>query len=217
MRLWIFDLDGTLTNSFPLFFENMHRICSEHGVELNEELLRASLSGPLPQLFARLLGEERSAPAMARLLELSLEHSHRSPLYDGIEETLRILKEHGREIAVWTARDRVSAERLLVTTGLDRYVTELVSGCCVSQGKPHPEGAQLLLSRFGRVGADGVMVGDHEHDVSAAREAGLLGVRASWNSYWGGNACSIANHQFHDVPSFRNWVQEQLFALPHGK
>lgn len=207
MHLWIFDLDGTLTDSFPLFFENMRVICREHGVEMTEEDLRASLSMPLPPLFEKLCGPGTSERCMHRLLELSMANVHRSPLYEGIEDTLKVLKAGGREIAVWTARDKTSAERLLQASGLDRYVTSLVSGGCVARNKPYPDGARLLLERFRRPAHEAVMIGDHEHDVSAAREAGLTGVRASWNNFWERKACTIAPHQFFDVAGFRGWVE----------
>ena len=207
MRLWIFDLDGTLTDSFPLFFENMQIICREHGVNMTIDDLKACLSGPLPPIFERLCGPGTSAHAMERLRELSMANVHRSPLYEGIEDTLKVLRDSGREIAVWTARDKASAERLLKTSGLDQYATQLVSGCCVPRNKPYPDGARLLLERFRREAREAVMVGDHEHDVSAAREAGLVGVRASWNDFWGREACSIAQHQFFDVAGFRDWVE----------
>ncbi|RZA02768.1 MAG: HAD family hydrolase [Proteobacteria bacterium] len=210
VRLWIFDLDGTLTDSFPLFFENMQMICAERGVQISLDDLKACLSGPLPPIFERLLGPGTAPAAMARLKDLSIERAHHSPLYEGIEETLDVLRSAGRDIAVWTARDKASAEHLLKATGLNKYATQLVSGCCVPRNKPYPDGAQLLLERFGRLATEGVMIGDHEHDVSAARDAGLLGVRASWNELWGREACAIARHQFHDVASFRAWVVEAM-------
>ena len=57
---------------------------------------------------------------------------------------------------------------------------------------------------------DAIMIGDHVHDMTAAKQIGLFGVRASWNGYWGAGACELADRQFHSVSDFTTWVDRVI-------
>jgi pyrophosphatase PpaX len=207
MKLWIFDLDGTLTDSFPVFFRAMQGIFAGHGKPLSEEMLHAALGSTMPNFFGLHLGEEHSAKAVEDLCRLSIEHAGDVRPFAGIEACLADLQASGREIAVWTARDRDSAEKVLSVSGLGRYASHLVSGNCVRHNKPDPEGARKVLAHFRRGGEETVMIGDHHHDVNGARAAGLTSVRASWNPYWKSERCELAHHQFFRVEDFSAWAR----------
>lgn len=209
-QLWIFDLDGTLTDSFPLFTSSVEAIFRAHGLTFTDDHLREILGMDARPFFAKYLGAERSVWASEELFRLSMEGAARIPVYEGIERVLTSLRAAKREISVWTGRDLRSAREVLKATGLDAYVDHCVSGSCVSVNKPNPEGASQVLSRHGRGAHEGVMIGDHVHDMTAAKAIGLYGVRASWNGYWGVNPCDLADRQFHSVVDFASWVDEKL-------
>jgi phosphoglycolate phosphatase-like HAD superfamily hydrolase len=207
MKLWIFDLDGTLTDSFPVFFRSMRSIFSRRGKEISDAQLHSALGTTMPEFFALHLGAEHAAAAVRELAELSVISVNEVKPFEGIPECLELLRSRQREIGIWTARDRDSAERILASSGIGRFASHLVSGNCVTRAKPDPEGAQLTLARFSRTASESVMVGDHAHDVNAALSAGVFGVRASWNPYWPREACTIAQAQFFSVPDFARWIE----------
>jgi len=210
MKLWIFDLDGTLTDSFPVFFRAMTEIFHQHGKSLEEEQLHQALGSTMPEFFTQHLGQAAAKPALAELRRLSVERAGEVLPFSGIEECLSSLRASGREIAVWTARDRDSTDRILSVSGLGRFASHVVTGNCVSRAKPDPEGARKVLEHFRRDGEETVMIGDHHHDVNAARAAGLTGVRASWNPYWTGQLCTVAHHQFFKVEDFSLWMKARI-------
>lgn len=210
MKLWIFDLDGTLTDSFPVFFRAMTEIFSDHGVTIREEQLHAALGSTMPEFFARHLGAGRAPAALEKLRRLSVDGASDVRPFPGITECLETLRSRGREIAVWTARDRESTEQILRGSGLGSFAKEVVTGNCVSKAKPDPEGARLVLGRLRRGAEEAVMVGDHLHDVNAAKAAGVLGVRAGWNPYWPREHCPVADRQFFTVPEFAEWIQAEV-------
>jgi HAD superfamily hydrolase (TIGR01509 family) len=208
MKLWIFDLDGTLTDSFPVFFRSMREIFAAHGKSISDEELRIALGSSMPAFFTRHLGAEHVRASIEELRRLSVLYVNDVRAYDGIHACLDSLRENGREIAVWTARDRDSTQHVLRAAGLEGYAREVVTGCCVSRGKPDPEGARIVLDRLQRTPRETLMIGDHLHDVSAARAAGMYGVRASWNPYWEREACGVADRQFFTVGDFAGFVRE---------
>lgn len=210
MQLWIFDLDGTLTDSFPVFFRSMKEIFSDHGRAIREEDLHTALGSTMPEFFTHHLGAPHVPAAIEKLRRLSVDSAVDVRPFPGIAGCLETLRARGREIAVWTARDRESTDRLLHATGLGHFAGQVVTGNCVSKAKPDPEGARLVLSRTGRQPTEAVIVGDHHHDVNAARAAGVFGVRASWNPYWKREPCTVAERQFFSVPDFAAWLSAEV-------
>jgi HAD superfamily hydrolase (TIGR01662 family) len=206
MKVWVFDLDGTLVDSFSHYFVLLDEIFREHGARFSSELCQPALTQPLPEFFEQHLGKEAVGPAMSVLQEKSNADAERIRPFEGLPAALRHLAEQGARIAVWTNRDRVSAELILEHSGLKPYAQAFVSGSCVNQRKPHPEGLLRIIDTFGCKPSDVTMVGDHEHDVTAAKSAGARAVRASWHSHWVVDPCTVADAQFHHVSDFSEWV-----------
>jgi len=210
MKHFVFDLDGTLVDSFASYFELLERIFAEYGkargATFKDSLRTAALTDPLLEFFEQHLGADQVAPAMALLQQVSNADASRIPVFAGVFDALEHLRQRGAKIGVWTNRDRESAGLILEKTGLAPFMTSFVSGSCVALRKPHPEGLLRVIAEFGCAPHEVTVVGDHEHDVTAARQAGAHSVRASWHAYWAVEPCHVAHLQFHSSQSFLNWV-----------
>jgi HAD superfamily hydrolase (TIGR01549 family) len=206
MKNWVFDLDGTLVDSFAHYFGTLEEIFAAHGSRFVPDLRQAALTDPLDLFFEKHIGPTAVPPAFEMLRLLSNESARHILPFAGIEKVVRELKRRGARVAVWTNRDLESATLILKHSGLKPLAELCVSGTCVDLRKPHPEGLLRLIQHFGCAPSDVTMVGDHEHDVTAANEAGVRAVRASWHAYWKIDACPDADFQFHSVPDFENWA-----------
>jgi pyrophosphatase PpaX len=207
MKHWVFDLDGTLVDSFGHYFDALREIFTLHGATFSSDLHHAALTDHPVTFFQRELGGKVTSQAIAHLQERSNSDAARVQPFPGAMETVRHLTERGSRVAVWTNRDRQSARLILDQTGLAKYADTLVSSCCVTQRKPHPEGLLKLSEVFACRPSEITMVGDHEHDVTAAKSVGARAVRASWHQYWPATPCSTADRQFFEFPDFQQWVQ----------
>jgi len=208
--LFVFDLDGTLVDSFGHYFESLttifNELGTEKGVKFTDELRYPSLTEPLPKFLSDSLGENQGAAAMKLIRELSCEHSKHIRPFDGMMDVLDRLKTRGAKVAVWTNRDFPSASLILEHSGLKPMLDAFVSGSCVKDKKPHAEGMGKILNTMGLSNDGVVMIGDHEHDVWAAKSASVRAVRASWHTYWEIQACKEADHQFYKVKEFSDWT-----------
>lgn len=207
MKHWVFDLDGTLVDSFSQYFETLTHIFNEYGVTFTDAHRLPALTESLPAFFDRILGPGTAAPALEKLRQMSSDDAARIRPFEGVETFLSDLKSNGAKIGVWTNRDFESAKLILQHSGLDRYVEEFVSGTCTVLRKPHPEGLLRIIDNFKADLSTVTMVGDHEHDVVAAKTAGVRGVRASWHSYWSVEPCPHTEHHFHDFSQFSDWAK----------
>lgn len=208
MQNWVFDLDGTLVDSFASYFGALEEIFRAHGAHFTSALRQAALTEPLDRFFAVHLGRAAVPSAFDQLQTLSNDGARHIRPFGGIERTIQALLERGARVAVWTNRDLVSANLILKHSGLAHLSEACVSGTCVELRKPHPQGLLRIIERFGCDPSAVTMVGDHEHDVSAAKQIGVRAVRASWHSYWKVDACPTADAQFHDVAVFTSWALE---------
>ena len=214
MKHWIFDLDGTLVDSFALYFEALTAIFKGSGKAFGPELRLPALSEYLPDFFEKHLGHRAVANAMIAIQARGNEDARRVIPFSGIIPLIEELVRSGSRIAVWTNRDRVSTELILQHSGLQKYVDICITRTCVSKPKPDSEGLLRILERFD-CGPDAVtMVGDHEYDVEAAKIMGVRSVRAGWHGYWKMDRCLRADHQFESVEAFCSWVRGQVPSDP---
>jgi len=207
MKHWVFDLDGTLVDSFNHYFIALDEIFTAHGKKFSPKYHHAVLTQPLQQFFEKHLGEKSVKSAFELLQSTSNRDAKTIRPFTGLTETLTHLKSKGARMAVWTNRDLVSAKLMLKHSGLDQFTEICVSGTCVKERKPNPEGLLRIMKEFGCKSDTVTMVGDHEHDVSAAKSVGVRAVRASWHGYWKMDRCSYADHQFHRTEEFSTWVK----------
>lgn len=206
MKHWVFDLDGTLVDSFAHYFESTAEIFKHFGVPFNSELHYSILTEPLVQLYAQKLGKENLELALQMLQDKSNNDATKIRAFSGVHGALQELKKNDARIGVWTNRDLESATLILEHSGLKDLVEICVSGTCTTLRKPDPEGLLRVIQHFNCRPSEVIMIGDHEHDVSAAKDVGAIGVRASWHGYWKMDACKTANHQFHEFSDFKNFV-----------
>lgn len=154
-RLVIFDMDGTLTRptlDFP-------KIRQALGVpEPLLESLQALPPGP---------GRER---AYALLAEFEHEAAQASELNAGAREILELLPRRGVASALVTRNSRRSVRTVIEKHALrfDTVVTREDA-----PAKPRPEPLWLICERLAVPPAQALMVGDHEMDVQAGRNAGM--------------------------------------------
>ena len=205
MKAWVFDLDGTLVDSFGHYFVSLGKVFEMSGMKFGDELRLTALTEPLPLFLQRQLGAAQVPAAIAELQRLSnLDAEHIRP-FDGAMDLVRALKDRGDHVSVWTNRDFVSADLILMHSGLSKFIDTCVSGTCVENRKPHPEGLRRIMEQFGLAPTQVTMIGDHEHDVTGAKGAGARAVRASWHEYWQMPKCPDADHQFYCFKEFFFW------------
>jgi HAD superfamily hydrolase (TIGR01549 family) len=212
MKAWVFDLDGTLVDSASFYIAALGDVFRAHGLPFTDAEFRQGLTTPVDVLLPLFLGEPAAAVALVELQKRFNHDAAKIRMFEGIEETLLLLKSQGAAVAIWTARERESAEIILKATGLGSLVDAFVSASCVSKSKPDPEGLRLVLERLGHDVHDAVMIGDHEHDMVAAQACGVRSVRAAWSPHFALHSrgrCSRAQEQFENVAQMKSWVNRR--------
>lgn len=213
MKYWVFDLDGTLVDSHSSYFECLGETFKTFGGKLTDEdkaeVLRIS-SKDREFFLGQRLGIHQASAALADLERRLMEERVRTPAFEGVMEILKTLNNQNFKMAVWTARDMASAQLTLKSSGLHAYFSAFMSGSCVNQCKPHPEGLVRLSQVFGCEPTDMIMVGDHDNDMKAAKAFGAKAVRVQWHDPKAPLVCKLADWHFKDARSMFTWVNQVI-------
>jgi len=207
MKYWIFDLDGTLVDSFGNYFTTVEKLMNK---KMNTEERKVCVSLHPTDLFKMHLSEEKAIEALKELRKMDPMDAGTVSKFSSIENLFQHLKEKGCHISIFTSRDLTSATLTVKETGLHKYIDHLISGDCVAEKKPNPEGLHQLQKLYNCKYEDMVMIGDHDCDMQAGTSVGAYSVRASWHTHWTHENCELAHQQFHSDDQFLSWVKNKV-------
>ncbi|OKK03371.1 hydrolase [Streptomyces sp. CB03234] len=175
----IFDLDGTLVDSEPNYYEAGRRLLERYGVTdfgwdrhtdfigigtretlevLKEEY---GIDAPIEELLA---GKNRHYLELARAA---------TEVFPEMRAFVELLHARGVPMAVASGSSRAAIEAVLGGTGLDAYLTTLVSAEEVERGKPAPDVFLEAARRLGVEPAHCVVLEDAPPGAAAATAAGM--------------------------------------------
>lgn len=202
LRCIFFDLDGTLLDTLPDLAFALNQVLRDEGREsLPLPLIRPSISHGAPGMVRLAFGEDQDhddfARRMARLREIYQAHiADNTRLFDGMEEVLESIENHGLAWGVVTNKKRHMTQPLLERLGLHQRLACVIAGDDTLQGKPHPAPLWLACRTAGVAPNHCVYVGDHQRDIEAGQRAGLGTIAAVYGylaedddpSQWGADA-----------------------------
>ncbi|WP_151477987.1 HAD family hydrolase [Streptomyces albicerus] len=175
----IFDLDGTLVDSEPNYYEAGRQTLAEQGITdftwadheqyvgiSTQETLarwkeRYDLDAPLDVLLA---------DKNRRYLELARASTR---VYPEMRKFVELLAGDGMPMAVASGSSRAAIEAILEGTGLSAYLRTIVSAEEVTRGKPAPDVFLEAARRLGADPADCVVLEDAAPGAAAAYAAGM--------------------------------------------
>ena len=175
MTAYIWDLDGTLLDSYALITAAAVRAAADAGVRDTEaHVLKAVKQGSVTAYLTDV--SRRCGEPFDSLMQRYRTHTHASDgqidLVDGAAETLERLRRAGAANFVYTHRGN-SSEPILRRLGILDYFREVVTSVYGFGPKPSGEGVRYLLEKYGLDPAQTWYAGDRTLDVHCAKDAGV--------------------------------------------
>ncbi|HXF82672.1 MAG TPA: HAD-IA family hydrolase, partial [bacterium] len=182
-RAVLFDLDGTLLDSFALITAAFRAACREVlGREPSAHEVLERWGQPLAMRFAALAPDrvESLVGAYSRVYEAAAAALLRP--FPGVPALLDRLADAGLRLAVVTSKRRHAALRDLARCGLlDRFHAVVASEDAPAV-KPAPDPVRAALSDLRTEAVRSWMVGDAALDIAAGRAAGTRTIGALWGA-----------------------------------
>ncbi len=175
----IFDLDGVLLDTEPLYSQATQSITERYGKTFDWELKRKMMGGDAvtgARLVLDTLGLPMSVDEYLEERRQLLEQLFvAAPAMPGVEQWVQALQGRGLRIAVGTSSIRPLCE---IKWGSHTWLRELEPKVCgddpaVEHRKPEPDIFLVAAARLGVEPADCVVFEDSPAGVSAARCAGM--------------------------------------------
>ncbi|MBS1788190.1 MAG: HAD family hydrolase [Acidobacteria bacterium] len=180
----VFDLDGTLANTFSTVLRIFNQVMLDRtGRHWRLEELLPYFGPPESVMFQRMFpAVEIHEPMIADYFRLSREDGHEIKPFDGISELVSDLKSCGVKLGVFSAANTEAARIRVGHAGLLEYFDEVLGGDSVENSKPHPDGLLRLMESFSVAPAQTVYIGDMVADVETGRAAGVTTVAVTWGA-----------------------------------
>lgn len=170
----VFDMDGLLIDSEPLWWRAEHALAEAHGLCWSDELARSCLGTGLNNAV-RVMQQTIGLPidvqeGVSWLLHYFADHIQSLELKPGCRELLEASK--SRRCAIASSSPLNLIERVVQQFALGNYFVELVSGQMVDQPKPAPDIFLYTCDRLRCAPGDCVVFEDSIAGCQAAKAAG---------------------------------------------
>jgi HAD superfamily hydrolase (TIGR01509 family) len=178
IRSVVFDLDGLMIDTEPIFRESSRRLLARRGLMPEQRVFQKMLGTPSRQAL-QIFREHHVLPESIE--ELAIESSQLFyevlgeqpvPLMPGVLALLDRLEQKGVPKAVATSSSRRYVQRILAPHDLLHRFAFLLTCDDVKHGKPSPEIYEKAASRLEHPAKDMLVLEDSPNGLRAAKGAG---------------------------------------------
>lgn len=196
-RLVLFDFDGTLADTFPLFLRLLDDVSRQFALRpLAADELKALRGMSITRILSVVGVSRRCLPAILRHARLRMAEERDSILlFPGVTTLLESLADSGSALAVVSSNSEETV-RTVLGAALAARVDAFACGVGLF-GKARK--VREVLRRLEVAGEHAAFVGDEERDISAARRAGVASVAVTWG-YASGDAIGKADVVCRSLP-----------------
>lgn len=210
----IFDLDGTLGNTFILSVEAFRQAFAQFtGRQFTDEEIIATF-GPSEEGSVRQVipdPDRREACLQAYLDAYEQLHEQYAPEpFPGIKTALDAFQAHHIPLAVVTGKALISAMMSLKQFDLTGYFDIVETGS--PDGPVKPLLLRKVLKAWNVLADQVVYVGDAPSDVTASREVGVIPLGAGWSAGTDIEKLKAQNPEaiFREVNDLIEWIGDNL-------
>lgn len=178
----IFDLDGTLVDTCALHERAWANLAHSIGLPMTREFFLEHFGRRNEPIIAALHGRAgRGAPPPARVHELAerKEEEFRAmlaagfPAMPGSHALLRSLRDAGWRLAIGSSAPPTNVDAHLRGLACPGLFDAVVTGACVTRGKPDPDVFLLAADRLRMEPSHCVVIEDAVPGIEAAHRAGM--------------------------------------------
>lgn len=174
-RMVMFDMDGTILDSYGLHARCFQRFLKRYGVRLGVDETARLMGNTIKVILSNTLPEQRHETALHELSDFYLTQV--DDLVDGVQmisgsvQTITSLKDQGLLVTLLTNSKKELVQRISEKKGFHRLFDMIEAADNGSLGKETR--CRGILDRFGILPKDVLYVGDMSHDVALARSTGM--------------------------------------------
>src|SRR4051812_23336594 len=170
-RAAIFDLDGTLADTFDLVISAYSTACEDY---LGRKLTREEVISRFGPTEVGMLRKELPAALHERAIAqfrqcYRNDHRRMVRVFEGIPQMLEALQARKIPMGIMTGKGRDTADITLAELGWTNLFASVITGDEAPKPKPAPDGILIAAAQIGVPPADCIFVGDAPADIQAGK------------------------------------------------
>lgn len=175
---FIWDFDGTLADSYEAIMEALELLYDKYDFSFDKPWVADFI---IKESTGQLLDNLASQHELSRqelkdfFSEEQEKRDHMITLMSGAKAVLEKTFEAGFQHFIYTHKG-ATTEAVLKNLEIDRYFTEILTSVNGFERKPHPEGVDYLVEKYGLDKANTYYIGDRSLDVKVAENAGIKSI-----------------------------------------
>ena len=175
---FIWDLDGTLLDSYGIIVDSLHQIYYEKGIDLDKKEILVEVINESVSSFIKKMEIKYGVPfddLKDRYNNITHEKLKTITAMEHSKEILEYLKSKGIKSYVFTHRG-ITTETVLKNIGLYDYFDDFVTSLDNFKRKPDPEGLNYLIDKYHLDRNNTYYVGDRPMDIMCANNAHIKSI-----------------------------------------
>ncbi|MFP4021010.1 MAG: HAD family hydrolase [Halanaerobium sp.] len=180
----IFDMDGTIIDSEPIYEKVNQEIYEKYGFNLTQEDYDRHMGANLKDIWEDILDRYQVKDEFShyKIEDFMEDHIHESyqglaeaeelELMPGVKEWFDFLKDHGYKMIIASSSYEPVIEHIYQRFELEQYMEGYIDGNAIENGKPAPDIFLKAAEKLGVKAEECLVIEDTEHGVNGAQRAG---------------------------------------------
>lgn len=169
----IYDLDGTILDSYSLIVDTLHYISGENKKQIYDFVINESVDLYLREYATRT--GEKFEDLKNKYSRISSENKLDIKLIAGAEEILEYFSLEGVQQHIFTHRGETTIP-VLENLKIKKYFKEIITSQSGFDRKPSGQALEFIVEKYGLGKENTFYIGDRVIDVRAAKDAGIKSV-----------------------------------------
>ncbi|MEY8338640.1 HAD family phosphatase [Lachnospiraceae bacterium 62-35] len=170
----IFDFDGVLVDTEPLYVERKKAYLESRGIHMAEQEIKKFAGKRFYQAIMEISADisEEMRKKLADEFKVPMDLDYRSLLFPDVKETLRALKKMGLKTAIASNSPQEKLEEAVRQCCLSSLLDEYISSSAIGRLKPEPDVYLQAASKLNILPRNCIAVEDADCGLAAAKRAG---------------------------------------------
>lgn len=170
-KVIFFDVDGTLTDPQEGICKSINFALNHYGKNAELKSLTKYIGPPLYPTFCELLGEEFAEEAIKKYRErFSTIGLFENVVYDGVPQTLKMLKEKGFILCTASSKPQIYVEKILQHFDIAKYFDYIGGATLDGRISEKEDVINDVIAKINEDKKNIVMVGDTKFDLIGAEK-----------------------------------------------
>lgn len=175
---FIWDFDGTLVESYEAIHQVLTLLYKTYSLPLDEDFVFDFIIKESVGSLLRKLADQHDLPFEELLRFFNREQEARDDMINLMphaKEALSLTKEKGVQHFIYTHKGATTGA-VLERLEISQFFTEVITSANGFIRKPHPEGVDYLVTKYGLDKSQTYYIGDRKLDVEVAENAGIQSI-----------------------------------------